>query len=277
MHDFPSYNGLPSGNLVGVPWRVALALQADGWVLRSDLPWIKVAPMPESVTNRPAKALEYVFMFTKGMDYYSDFESIRKRATPAERVVTGKSGSAGQAAGKGIKPSGNGVAGSVTRTGDTRNFWNADLWYESVSKPYGMVGVGGELVGINVASGSYSGSHFATFGTRLIEPLIKASTSEKGCCPQCGNPWKRLLKSKPSDRVDRASKTDTSFGPNPSQTHRPNGAEFAKQKAKNPDKTLGWHPTCLCGAKSKPVHVSYRLRDDVPDDILNELRQLGIQ
>lgn len=57
--------GLPSGNLVGVPWRFALAMQADGWVLRSDIPWVKRSAMPESCRNRPAKALEYVFMFSK--------------------------------------------------------------------------------------------------------------------------------------------------------------------------------------------------------------------
>lgn len=70
--------GLKSGNLVGVPWRVALALQADGWVLRQDIVWHKSAPMPESVRNRCTKSHEYVFLLTKGMKYFYDNDAIRE-------------------------------------------------------------------------------------------------------------------------------------------------------------------------------------------------------
>ena len=71
---------IPRKNLCGIPWRVALALQADGWILRSDIIWSKTNPMPESVTDRPTKAHEYVLMFSRQQKYYYDHEA---GATPA--------------------------------------------------------------------------------------------------------------------------------------------------------------------------------------------------
>jgi len=65
-------NGLKPKDLVGIPWRVALALQADGWYLRSDIIWSKPNPMPESVTDRPTKAHEYIFLMSKSAEYYYD-------------------------------------------------------------------------------------------------------------------------------------------------------------------------------------------------------------
>jgi hypothetical protein len=69
-------SGIPSKNLLGVPWRVAFALQADGWILRSDIIWAKPNPMPESVTDRPTKAHEYVFLLAKSPRYYYDADAI---------------------------------------------------------------------------------------------------------------------------------------------------------------------------------------------------------
>jgi len=72
--------GLKSKDLVGIPWRVAFALQADGWYLRSDIIWSKPNPMPESVQDRPTKAHEYVFLLTKSPRYYYDADAIREDA-----------------------------------------------------------------------------------------------------------------------------------------------------------------------------------------------------
>lgn len=69
--------GLESGNLCGVPWRVALALQSDGWVLRQDIIWAKPSPMPESCRNRCTKAHEYIFLLTKSQRYFYDHEAIK--------------------------------------------------------------------------------------------------------------------------------------------------------------------------------------------------------
>lgn len=71
--------GLAGKNLMGVPWRVAFALQADGWILRSDIIWAKPNSMPEPVTDRPTKAHEYVFLFAKSQRYYYDADAIREQ------------------------------------------------------------------------------------------------------------------------------------------------------------------------------------------------------
>jgi DNA modification methylase len=77
--------GLPDKNLLGVPWRVAFALQADGWVLRSDIIWAKPNPMPESVTDRPTKSHEYMFFLAKSPRYYYDAEAIAEGAVKETR------------------------------------------------------------------------------------------------------------------------------------------------------------------------------------------------
>jgi len=74
--------GLKPKDLVGIPWRVAFALQADGWYLRSDIIWHKPNPMPESVTDRPTKSHEYIFLLTKQERYYYDAEAIKEPSSP---------------------------------------------------------------------------------------------------------------------------------------------------------------------------------------------------
>jgi len=72
--------GLKDRDLIGLPWRVAFALQADGWILRSHITWIKKAPMPESVRNRPSRATEEVFLFAKNPKYYYNNQAVRERS-----------------------------------------------------------------------------------------------------------------------------------------------------------------------------------------------------
>lgn len=70
--------GLKPKDLLGIPWRLALALQADGWYLRSDIIWNKPNAMPESVKDRPTRSHEYIFMFTKKEKYYYDYQAIKE-------------------------------------------------------------------------------------------------------------------------------------------------------------------------------------------------------
>src|SRR6056297_1192653 len=79
--------GLKTKDLIGIPWRVAFALQADGWYLRQDIIWHKPNPMPESVRDRCTKAHEYIFMLSKGPKYYFDHEAIKEPAIHAGRIV----------------------------------------------------------------------------------------------------------------------------------------------------------------------------------------------
>jgi len=76
-----SYKGMPPKNLIGIPWRVAFALQADGWILRSDIIWSKPNAMPEPVTDRPTNAHEYIFLLAKKNKYYYDSNAIKEPYT----------------------------------------------------------------------------------------------------------------------------------------------------------------------------------------------------
>jgi len=76
----PDCWGLKDRDLLGMPWRVAFALQEDGWILRSKITWVKKNPMPESVKNRPTSATEEIFMFAKSTTYYYNSESIREES-----------------------------------------------------------------------------------------------------------------------------------------------------------------------------------------------------
>lgn len=218
-------SGLKSGNMVGVPWRVALALQEDGWILRQEIIWHKPSPMPESVRNRCTKAHEHVFLFAKRVGYFYDAEAIKTAAEPAERLITGKAGSSGQAIAAGVKPSGNGVPGSVMRTGNLAN--RRSVW--------------------RVSSPGYAGAHFATYPPKLIEPMILAGTSEYGCCADCGAPWDRmtheeqLTRERLNDYVKRTGEEGT-------------GNHCANSVAGVSVKTIGWKPTCSCYGEGVTSH-----------------------
>lgn len=90
--------GIKPKDMIGIPWRVAFALQADGWYLRQWLPWVKRNPMPESTQDRPTSACEMVFMLTKSPRYFFDYEAVKRRMAPASlprlaQDVAGQSGS----------------------------------------------------------------------------------------------------------------------------------------------------------------------------------------
>jgi DNA modification methylase len=151
----PSYPGVKPKDLIGIPWRVAFALQADGWYLRQDIIWHKPNPMPESVRDRCTKAHEYIFLMSKSERYFFDSEAMKEPATHAgKRVTLGeKSFSKGQANGAGVAASGNGLADfyDVPATRNRRSVWT-------------------------VATKPYRGAHFATFSPDLIEPCILAGS-----------------------------------------------------------------------------------------------------
>ena len=151
-------DGLKPKDLIGIPWRVAFALQADGWYLRQDIIWHKPNPMPESVTDRCTKAHEYIFLLSKSARYYFDSEAMQEPATHAGRTITicEKSMSRGQANGMGVEPSGNGKADEYLVAGqrNRRSVWT-------------------------VSTRPYKGAHFATFPPDLIRPCILA-----GCPPE---------------------------------------------------------------------------------------------
>jgi DNA modification methylase len=212
--------GLKSKDLVGIPWRVAFALQADGWYLRSDIIWHKPNPMPESVTDRPTKSHEYVFLLAKSEAYWYDADAVAEPAIHAgeTRTTTAKS-FAGQATGAGVRATGNAVVGSVVEIGNTRN--RRTVW--------------------TIATQPYSEAHFATFPEKLVEPCVLAGTSEYGCCAKCGAPWERQKTEALGGAIG------SSWGDH-SQDAEAGNFKIASSKGYKPGTTTGWQPICSCNA-----------------------------
>jgi len=156
-------NGLKPKDLVGIPWRVAFALHADGWWLRSDIIWYKPNPMPESVRDRPTKAHEYVFLFAKSRKYYYDADAVKEECASGpsdiKKMIEGKDRIGGKH--KGLSDNLN-KASSATRIGRKR----------AVGSPEGR----NRRSVWTIATQPYKGAHFATFPEKLVEPCILAGS-----------------------------------------------------------------------------------------------------
>lgn len=219
-------DGLKPKDMVGIPWRVAFALQANGWWLRQDIIWHKPNPMPESVTDRCTKSHEYVFLLAKSERYYFDAQAI------AEQCVAGNNGSSFFSAYDRETKPGLGRGPRVESVpGGTRN--KRSVW--------------------TVATKPFAGAHFATFPESLVRPMIRAGTSEHGCCPQCGSPWARRLEdNEPRDPVDCEGKNASQDKQHSARRMLAN-MRAARQSGHPHDNpfpskaTIGWDPTCECG------------------------------
>jgi len=201
--------GTRAKDLVGIPWRVAFALQADGWWLRQDIIWHKPNPMPESVRDRCTKAHEYVFLLTKSERYFYDADAVSEAAIcdrmrgPAEHPDT-------------VSTNGNSGLSRRAFTG-TRN--RRSVW--------------------TVTTKPYSGAHFAVMPPDLVEPCIKAGCPDQ-CCPVCGAAYERITQ---RDRfATRPGKVTKTTGDALVDGNRD------PQRHVTTVSTLGWAPACDCAA-----------------------------
>lgn len=227
--------GLKPKDLCGIPWRVAFALQADGWWLRSAIVWAKGisfcetysgSVMPESVTDRPTKAHEDIFLLTKSARYFYDNEAV-KEAQQESSIERARYGWAG-------------------RTDDGSNGARTGSSFQRMAasgEPIATIPADGkrnlrDVWAINPAG--FKDAHFATFPPALVEPMIKAGTSERGCCPACGAPWERVVEREPME-IARSNRRDMmgEYG-----RTQPSGTMVKPATSV----TTGWRPTCDCDA-----------------------------
>lgn len=229
-------SGLKPKDLVGIPWRVAFALQQDGWYLRQDLIWHKPGPMPESVRDRCTKAHEYLFLLTKSSRYFYDNEAIKEEATGYDgRKDTMMKGSDKYIAD--YMPSTN--SQSVHARGHER--WP--------SKNENGIPMRNRRSVWTIPTESYGEAHFATFPKKLIEPCILAGTSQKGCCKRCGSPWVRV--------VERTDIPDDSAKGSRFDTGKTaiNGMGRVQEGERFRTIATGWRPSCQCNAEVVPCVV----------------------
>ncbi len=152
--------GLASKNLVGIPWRVAFALQDDGWFLRQDIIWAKPNAMPEPVKDRCTKSHEHIFLLSKNARYYYDNEAIKEDSMDIGETNQRFGGNK-----YGNDKSGDYLIYSGKKYTDSGKRNKRDVW--------------------NISTNGYSEAHFATFPVALPELCIKAGSSEHGQCSNC--------------------------------------------------------------------------------------------
>ncbi len=151
-------------NLMGIPWRVAFALQDDGWYLRQDIIWHKPNPMPESVTDRCTKAHEYIFLLSKKPQYYCDMEAIKEDSVDKESFTGRRKRNAGTMSAHDIQNYK--MAGSIDSAGHLPH----GKVYEKKNKRSVWT----------VTTKGFKDAHFATFPPDLIRPCILAGCPVDG-------------------------------------------------------------------------------------------------
>jgi hypothetical protein len=303
---------LAAKNLMMMPARLAIELQRDGWYLRSMLPWLKRSAMPESVTDRPASAVEYVFLLTRSARYFWDGEAVRQQATRgyainpnanarSDRKAASSSMWRNAGDGREAVERGRDYRGETHDKESGRNMRNSDLFYDSLEdapepaarivraktwaerkaggeplrrgdpgvtgrnptplgdivardppEPLGLIlDADGSPLALDVNPAAFSQAHFATFPAKLVEPLIRAGTSERGCCAACGAPWVRSI----SVEYENAGNGNNNMARK--------GGDFAEAMASRPYEvrklrhatTTGWSPGCDHDAAVVPCTV----------------------
>lgn len=187
----PNVSGMKPKDLIGIPWLVAFALRKDGWYLRSDIIWAKQNCMPESVTDRPTRSHEYIFLFSKSRKYYYNHEAIKEPciydvngtgtvARKARQTEDNKSMPTEKV--NGIRPGGykNSVnfdgknAGAEKQRGHSRRHDGFNDRWDQMEREEQCTGMRNKRDVWTVAPANYPDSHFATFPPDLIKPCILA-------------------------------------------------------------------------------------------------------
>lgn len=237
--------GIRPKSLMLIPARLSIALQEDGWIVRSDVIWSKSNAMPESVVDRPTSAHEHVFLLTKSERYFYDAEAIKVARASDEDAATFRGGSyvenqidnatlgKRQARGKrkvrGLPPRHAQYASStrdslddVDRGGmrNARNVWT-------------------------IATVPYKEAHFATFPPALAEPCVKAGTSARGCCPKCGAGWTRVI-SKETAWASNAALAGTEIAGKGHPSDQVREDHDVRNGPVSDTRTLGFYPSCSC-------------------------------
>lgn len=204
-------------DLVGIPWRVAFALQADGWWLRSDIVWAKPNTMPESVTDRPTRAHEFVFLLTKSPRYFYDAEAVRE---PDK----------GRRSGNGFKrPERLSYGGGEEARGQ-------DLeWVGGAGRNRRSVWT--------VPTQCFKGAHFATFPEALVEPCLLAGSSPTAC-RTCGGPWRRIVDARRLLDGKKEIKGGWTKADNLHSGRALEATGYGSSRVEIRRRTIGWEPTC---------------------------------
>lgn len=231
--------GLKPKDLMLIPARVAIALQEDGWWIRSEIIWSKSAPMPESVRDRPTCAHEKVWLLTKAASYFYDADAVKEPA-----VSDHQSGNGFKRDARLSYRDDDGARGNDkqwTDVGGTRNLRN--VWHLNPEP--------------------FPGAHFATMPATLAERCIKAGSSERGQCPHCGAPWRRDVE-RQTENMSNAAKAGTQIVGKGHPSSQVRQGHDIRNGPTSRVQTIGWSPSCPC-----PEH------EPVPQTVLDPFAGAG--
>lgn len=247
--------GLKPKDLVGIPWRVALALQADGWWLRNAVIWHKANHLPSPVQDRLTCSYEHIFLLTKSARYHFDLDAIRVPHTYGAYDAEGKFAPAQQwfEENAGIRKMDMTEGQLGTHAGPPRRMGRG--LYNPAGKNPGDVWL--------LPTQPFPGAHFAVWPQVIPERCIRAGTSEYGACAVCGTPWVRVV-----EREDAQGNAQASGGPKAAASQEAReaggvgrldggrraveGSTFHNNPRKRvlPDRTFkGWEPACECAVE----------------------------
>lgn len=221
-------------SLMGLPWMLAFALQADGWILRSDIIWHKVSPMPQSVTDRPTTAHEYLFMFAKQGRYYWDATAVSE--TKAEATLSdARDNTNGHRRERGFTGAASNGGTNLGGSDGTRNARSVQAFAPS---PFSVSKLGkyGPMPSVD---------HFALFPISLPTWCIRAGTSEKGCCGTCGAPWVRQISSTRTFESGSGKAGNMPAGKN-GQLQGGGETLDVRRGPVTHTQTTGWAASCAC-------------------------------
>ena len=217
----PVPDGMKKKDLVGMPWMLALAFRSAGWYLRQGIIWEKPNAAPESVQDRPTTSHEYFFLLTKAERYYYDGIPIREKDKPdgRKRTIRGKTN---RYEGEKLNQFQDNSHERWTGTRNKRSVWN-------------------------IPTASFKEAHFATFPAELVRIPLLASTSEYGCCPDCGQQWIRIIE--PTESYKKYLGESYIGGRNKIQNMIRGKSNISTEKGYSLSAdyiTLGFRPECNC-------------------------------
>jgi DNA modification methylase len=242
--------GMKPKDLVGIPWMLAFALRADGWYLRAEIVWAKGlsfcesyagSVMPESVTDRPTRSHEQLFLLTKNERYFYDHEAVKEKGVyPAGTIAAKGSGTREGNRRAPRKKDAEGVRAVSTERRRGGSFQDrVDQGYACYDGTRNLRTVW--AIGVE----PFHEAHFATYPPSLVDPCIRAGTSEKGACASCGAPWERIVEYEPLPDDIKAQ-----FEAARQQTAENHGRDdgFTTRRPNYQRKRIGerWERTCDC-------------------------------
>lgn len=212
-----------------IPHMAYGAMMADGWYGRCQICWNKPNPMPSSVTDRPTISHEYMLLFSKKPRYYFDQEAVREKyEDPSKNGGPSRSG---------------GNKHNVNHDGSTARLGPGERYYS-----------GRNIRSVwTIATRPYPGSHYATFPPDLVYPCVKAGTSEKGVCGECGAPWARVVE-------DTGERIQVHWAPGTQDKifkagHKQGANSVLDSGELRVKRTAGWQPSCTHEAQVVPPTV----------------------